>query len=123
MLGLPKRPKKRLSRSELEHLFRKGRKFRHSEFPLTYLVNQRPSCRFSVIVSKKVNPKAVDRNKVRRRIYEILRTNIHIFPQNIDLAINIRIDVRPTSYHQLQDQLLKILHHVFPGGKGQESKP
>jgi len=122
MPGLPKRLKKRLSRTELEYLFRKGRKFRNPEFPITYLINQRSSCRFSVIISKKVNAKAVQRNKIRRRIYEILRKNEVIFPTGVDLAINIKTDLSKTSFQNTKEQLLKVLQQLFPTGTSKPSK-
>lgn len=46
---------------------------RNPHFVLRFRPNRRSHPRFSVIVSQKVRPNAVDRNRLRRQAYEILR--------------------------------------------------
>jgi len=62
----------RISRTEFATYFKTGK--RH-HFPHLTIIHQ-PADRFSasVVVSKKVAKKAVKRNVLRRRLYEILRT-------------------------------------------------
>lgn len=38
----------------------------------------------AVVVSKKVNKTAVGRNRIRRRVYEVLRKNIDLIPKKTD---------------------------------------
>jgi len=47
----------------------------------------RSHSRFAVIVSKKVHKSAVGRNRVRRRVYEVIRTCQPHFEGTIDLAV------------------------------------
>lgn len=65
--------KDRLSFREVEEVFRNGHR---KTSPLFSFISIVPAHRtaFAVSVSKKVAPNAVDRNKIRRRIYSALRT-------------------------------------------------
>jgi ribonuclease P protein component len=58
-------------------------------FGLKFLRNKhRTEPRIAVIVSKKIFKSAVKRNRIRRRIYEIIRTNFD-FSQNYDVALTV----------------------------------
>lgn len=58
----------------LGFLLRKGRIVRGTDISLRYIVNsRRDSYRASVAVSRKVSKSAVVRNRMRRRIYEVIR--------------------------------------------------
>ena len=65
------RKKERLKRDEFNHFFSLGRRY-HSEY-LTIVFHEHPTFHCAVVVAKKVAKRAVDRNRMRRRIYEIMR--------------------------------------------------
>ena len=55
-----------------------------------YVTNpRRVSSRFSVVVSKKVFKSAVRRNRIRRRIYEIIRLELPRLKEHTDVAVII----------------------------------
>lgn len=66
---LPK--KERLSRVEFNRFFAEGKRYHTPLFTLMYVPHT--ELHVSVVASKKVSPKAVVRNKIRRRIYAIVR--------------------------------------------------
>ena len=66
---LPK--KERLSRTEFNQFFSMGKHIHSPSFQIVYV--SRDSLHASVVVSKKIARHAVQRNKIRRRIYDILR--------------------------------------------------
>ncbi|MGH7237501.1 MAG: ribonuclease P protein component [Candidatus Saccharimonadales bacterium] len=60
----------------LRGVYRRGQTVRSSIISLRYQINTGRDCyRAAVIVSKKVNKLAVRRNRIRRRVYEIIRLN------------------------------------------------
>lgn len=60
----------------LRGVYRRGQTVRSSILSLRYQINANRECyRAAVIVSKKVNKLAVKRNRIRRRIYEVIRLN------------------------------------------------
>lgn len=61
----------------LRYLHKNGQATRTRYFVVKAVENKRrPSSRLAVVVSKKVLKSAVGRNRIRRRVYEILRNEI-----------------------------------------------
>lgn len=65
--------KNRLSRDEFNRFFSLGKKVHTPYFQLIHLATE--PFKVSVVVSKKVAKTAVQRNKIRRRIYDIVRNH------------------------------------------------
>ncbi len=76
--------------SSLKFLYRKGRVFRSRSLSLRVAYNERRTdSRVAVIVTKKVFKSAPKRNRIRRRVYEIVRANWdHIKPAH-DILISV----------------------------------
>ena len=51
---------------------------------LVFAPNTRGFTRMAVVVSKKVEKTAVGRNRIRRRVYEVLRRNLELIPGKTD---------------------------------------
>lgn len=81
---LPK--KNRLKKKkDFERVFKKGEGAK-KDYLVLKVFNQRgdEDCRFAFIVSQKVSKKATVRNKVRRRLREIVRKKIPFLKKGID---------------------------------------
>lgn len=77
--------------------------------------------RFGFIVSKKVSNKANKRNKIKRRLRELVRTELLAHhPETIAPFSAIVLIARQTaleaSYQQLKDALLACLEKLHPQG-------
>lgn len=60
--------------NSLKFVYRNGESVRGSLMTIKYVSNpRRKNSRFAVVVSKKILKSAVGRNRIRRRIYEIVR--------------------------------------------------
>ena len=57
----------------LNFVYRKGKTFRAEFISLRVAPSRRSDYRMAVVVSKKVSKSAVVRNRIRRRVYEIVR--------------------------------------------------
>jgi len=68
----------RLNRSDIEWVLKKGESFAVDLFIVKFLKEklQDSSPHFSVIVSAKLSAKAVERNRLRRKIFEAIRLNV-----------------------------------------------
>jgi ribonuclease P protein component len=67
---------------KIDFLFEKGVRF-SSEFVRCVFLKQETDELFYVVsVPKKLFPRAVDRNKIKRRLREILRKNDRVFKKN-----------------------------------------
>lgn len=72
------------SRGGVRYVYNKGKTVRTPKMSLVFVPNERGFTRMAVVVSKKVNKTAVGRNRIRRRIYEVLRENIKLIPEKYD---------------------------------------
>jgi ribonuclease P protein component len=74
--------------SSLRFVYKHGQVVRSRSATLKSIPNkQRSLPRFSVVISKKVLKSAVRRNRIRRRIYEYIRTNSSRLNDNYDIVI------------------------------------
>ncbi len=74
----------------LRYLYRNGQSASNKLFSIKYNLNpNRVHPRFAVIVSKKIFKSAVKRNRVRRRIYEIIRHHLEEIEKPYDVALTV----------------------------------
>jgi ribonuclease P protein component len=98
----------------LRYLFKKGHTIRGSQFSVRYLNNPKnPNYRVAVVVSKKVTKSAPKRNRIRRRIYEIVRLNAPKYLTNQDIAFIVFSDKLATIVHQdLEKTIIEQLKQI-----------
>lgn len=53
-----------------------GKELKSHYFVIKYEETTEPHSRFAIVVSGKISKKAVERNRLRRQIYEIIRLNL-----------------------------------------------
>ncbi|MFV0484963.1 MAG: ribonuclease P protein component [Candidatus Saccharimonadales bacterium] len=64
------------SRGGVRYTYQHGKTIRHPKISLVYNQNSKNKKRFAVVVSKKVLKSAVGRNRIRRRMYELIRAEL-----------------------------------------------
>ena len=77
----------------LRFVYQKGKTIRGPFCALKYIVNhRRKTYRVAVVVSRKVHKSAVVRNRIRRRVYEIIRTESSRIERPYDLVLTAYSD-------------------------------
>ena len=107
---LPK--KERLSRVEFNRFFAVGKRLHTPLFTMVYV--SFGELHASVVVPKKVSTKAVVRNRIRRRIYDIVRqhrTQTGVRGVFIFLVKPTALD---SSYETLKKEVISCLGRVHP---------
>ncbi len=101
----------RLTRkSDIDRVFRRGRSVAARQFAFKYLPNSSDSARVAVLVGTKLAKRAVHRNRIKRRLREIIRLNFDKVPQGIDLLIIARdLKLRDTDWPALTEQVVALL--------------
>lgn len=94
----------------LRYVYKNGKVVRGQYCSLKYISNPRRSTyRVAVVVSKKVHKSAVVRNRIRRRIYELVREHVAA-EQSYDLVVTVFSEQLATlPAPQLQDAILTQL--------------
>ena len=99
----------RLSKkSDFSKLVQSSNKFYSSNFVLKFIKDQENLNHFAVVVSKKISLKAVVRNKIRRRIYELLRLNMSNFKLGFKIIIFVKKSILELKYQEIEKELLDI---------------
>ncbi|MDB5181482.1 MAG: putative Ribonuclease [Candidatus Saccharibacteria bacterium] len=76
--------------NSLRHVYARGQTVRASLLSVRYLANDRRSAyRAAVVVSRKVHKSAVVRNRIRRRIYEIIRRHAAEITRPYDIVVTV----------------------------------
>jgi ribonuclease P protein component len=97
--------------NSLRNVYRNGKTVRGPLFALKVSLNEkRKSYRVAVVVSRKVNKSAVARNRMRRRLYELVRSFEGQITQPYDIVVTVFHDsLAETPHKELQAQIKKQL--------------
>lgn len=98
------------SRGGVRYTYKNGQRIRSAKLSLIFNQNSRNKQRFAVVVSKKVLKSAVKRNRIRRRVYEIIRFIQPKITQPIDciFIVNTR-ELLTLETKQLRQQVTNLL--------------
>ena len=98
------------SRGGVRYVYQKGKTVRKPKMSLVFAENTRGFTRVAVVVSKKVMKSAVGRNRIRRRIYEAIRTNFEYLPQKTDyIFVVFSKDVKDMPFGELEKLLGELV--------------
>lgn len=74
----------------LNYVYRNGKTVRQGPLSLRFVTNtRRTRSRVAIVVSKKVAKKAVERNRIRRRLYEATRLKLPNIKAPHDIVITV----------------------------------
>lgn len=92
-------------KSEIDRLWKHGRSFVTPIFSLKYAENKLPDTRATVVVSTKVDKRAVVRNKVKRRLREALRPLMPSLRPGMDILITTRKGIEVKTFAEMRQTL------------------
>lgn len=94
----------------LRYVYKNGTAVRTHKLTLKYVRNkQRRHSRFAVVVSKKVLKSAVGRNRIRRRLYEIIRLELpHLRPAHDVVLLVFASEVRSMPHDELREAVQAV---------------
>lgn len=76
---------------------------------LRYRKNTLNLSRFAVVVGTKVSKKAVDRNKIRRRIRSVLQKRLIEIRPGFDVVFLVKKEVLSASFKEVEEQVERLL--------------
>ena len=86
---LPKQYRLRADK-DIKKVFKKGRRIMTPLLRFQVLETGAEHTRFAIVVSTKVGKRATTRNLIKRRVREILRSEIKNIPQGFDVVVQAR---------------------------------
>jgi ribonuclease P protein component len=97
--------------NSLRYVYAHGKTVRSTVLGIRVAENSHRSLyRCAVVVSKKISKSAVRRNRIRRRIYEIIRKNEPIMSLSADIVVTVYSDTVATMpADELETTIIKLL--------------
>lgn len=98
--------------NSLRYVYTNGQAVRSQMVTMKSTPNaHRKHSRVSVVVSKKILKKAVGRNRIRRRLYEYVRTHLDELNGVYDIVLIVTsAEIRTIPYDELSSMLDQIFH-------------
>ena len=95
-------------RAEFDAVYRNGRRRSSRQFTVFFAPNRLSESRFGMSVGRALGG-AVVRNRIRRRIREILRLHLMEIPSGWDIIVHPRASVAKAGFAGLREELLTLL--------------
>lgn len=100
----------------IENLYRKGYLFKNQYLVFKYEKTNGPS-QFAVSVSKKIDKKAVKRNRLKRQIYEAVRTNLTKLKESFIVVIIARPPCQKATFKDLNESIQTFFNTLLVNEK------
>lgn len=97
----------RLSKSQFDEVFKKGRVLHSPIFVMKVLFNTEDS-RFSAVIPNKIEKTATGRNYSRRKIYNILRNIKPSVKKKCNIILITKKSIRPIDTNEITDDIRKL---------------
>lgn len=104
---LPKRNRLKKNK-DFENVFKKGQGFKEDFLYLKIKKNNLESSRFGFVVSKKFSQKATARNKIKRRLRELVKVKLPKIKKGIDGVIIIMPGFKINDFWELEEIINKL---------------
>jgi ribonuclease P protein component len=98
--------------AEFQSVYKKGAKKASRSFVVFMAPNGLRHSRFGMTAPRKLGP-AHERNRIKRRIREILRTAWPLLPDGLDIVLNPRRSAGSRDFGELRAELLTLLGVVL----------
>jgi len=95
-------------KKDIERVFGKGKRFKEDFLILKITRNALSQTRFGFIVSQKVSKKATLRNKIKRRLREIVSKKMGKFKKGLDVLLIAHPGLETKDFWEIDETLNKL---------------
>ncbi len=101
-----------ISKKDFEKVFKTGRGRHGKILGIKFAQNNLENSRFGFIISKKVSPKAVMRNRIKRQVREIIHLNLDSIKNGLDIVIICHPEIIKKNYQEIEEAILKTIKEI-----------
>mgnify|MGYP000526293949 CR=1 FL=1 len=95
-------------REEIVKVIKNGHSFFVPEVGIKFIRNNLKNSRFCFIISSKIDKRATVRNKIKRRLREIVRQNLEKIKPGFDILIFARFGIKELNFWQMKEKLEQL---------------
>jgi ribonuclease P protein component len=96
-------------RKDIERVFKMGERFKENFLSLKVIKNNLESSRFAFVVSRRISKKATLRNKVKRKLSELVRFKMKKVKKGIDLILIAAPGLEEKDFREMNEVINKLL--------------
>ena len=100
------------SRGEFLEIKNKGRLLSGPLFGVVRLKTEDDGVKFGFIISKKISKKAVDRNKIKRKLCEVLKNKINDFDVGTRVVFLAKKSLLEAKIGEIEKEINKLISNV-----------
>jgi len=94
---------------DFEKIIKKGERFWDIFLFLKVIKNNLRIVRVGLVISRKVSKKAVERNRIKRQLSEILRIKINEINSGYDLVFFVKKGIKTRSFSEIKESVEALL--------------
>jgi ribonuclease P protein component len=99
--------------SDISRLYKRGNRAFSHHLKLHFLTNPRGGLRVAVVASKKLDKRAVVRNKAKRRVREILKAELSgVSDIRFDILVTIQVGIEDVSVDALRQEIQQLVRRL-----------
>ena len=98
--------------SEFLEVYKSARKIQGRYVSVYFVFKDENARKVGFVVSKKVSKKAVIRNKIKRRLREIYRTNKYFLHENISIIFTAKPEIIMANYNEIKEDVLNLFEKI-----------
>jgi len=96
-------------RSDFDQILRSKYKFYSPNLVLKFVKSSSIENAFAVVISTKISKKAVQRNKIRRQVYEIIRLHFGKIKKSYQIVFFAKPGILNLKYQEIEKEVLGLL--------------
>ncbi len=98
----------RLKKAEVEYLLKKGEEERSKLFIIRFKQSEEANSQYATVISRKISIKAVERNKIKRHIFESIRTATQP-TSSLKIVLIPKKQIMKATFEEIQEDIMSIL--------------
>lgn len=98
---------------DIRRVFKEGRTLKAANFLFKGVRNNLTISRFAFVVGLNVSKKANQRNRLKRRMREIVRINLSFIPPGFDIIITALPGAASKDFKEIETAIKKLLYGFF----------
>jgi len=96
------------AKKDFERILKEGKGYKEDFLFLKIIKNNLNQSRFGFIISQKVSRKATLRNKIKRRLREIIKNKLTKIKKGIDILIIVRPGLENKDFWEVEENVNKL---------------
>jgi len=98
--------------NDFKKVFKHGKNYQQEFIKIKILKNDSDYNRFGFIVGLKISKKAVERNRIKRRLEEIVRLKLKQIRPGFDIVVLVNQEITEKNYQAMEKTLVSLFKKV-----------